>query len=275
VPGKIDKLILTNLGALKSKYGAKGVQQIQAALRDLIAADKRRGLETRLIGLDDSSAMSAFSLLPVTDPTDPSRNKSAVDGLYRALAPDYVVLLGSIDVIPHQDMKNPLYSGATGDDPDEFAYGDLPYACEAPYSQTPQDFLGPVRVIGRVPDITGSDDPAYLVGLLTTAAKYKAVDRSALEDYFSVTAQIWESSTQLSTANTFGQASTLQDVPPNNSSWPQAMLSKPMHFFNCHGASQASQFYGQPSSGKPQYRVALDATYIEGKIQPGTIAAAE
>ena len=35
------------------------------------------------------------------------------------------MILGSIDVIPHQDLKNPLYDGPKGDDPDEFAYGDV------------------------------------------------------------------------------------------------------------------------------------------------------
>jgi hypothetical protein len=73
------------------------------------------------------------------------QNKTAVDGVFRSVAPDYIMLLGATDVIPHQDMKNPLYTSPTGDDPDPIAYGDVPYACEAPYSQDPQNFTGPTR----------------------------------------------------------------------------------------------------------------------------------
>jgi len=48
-----------------------------------------------------------------------------------------------------------------------------------------------------------------------------------------------------------------------------------MHFINCHGASQSSQFFGQPASGRQVYPVALDSAYVNGKIREGTIAAAE
>jgi hypothetical protein len=41
----------------------------------------------------------------------------------------------------------------------------IPYACEAPYSQKPQDFFRPTRVVGRIPDVTHGKDSANLVGL--------------------------------------------------------------------------------------------------------------
>ncbi len=272
---KVDKVILTNTRALNGKYGSKGTTQVLAAVQDLIRADKRRGLETVLVSLDDKVAMKRLSAPPVANPLDPKANKMAVDGVYRALTPDYILLLGSIDVIPHQDMKNPMYAGPSGDDSDALAYGDLPYACDAPYSQAPQDFVGPVRVVGRLPDVTGADDPSYLIGVLATATGYKAVDRSSLKDYFAVTAQVWEASSRLSTTNTFGDASALQNVPPSDSSWPPPLLARPMHFFNCHGAPESAQFYGQPADASPQYPVALDASYVNGKIHEGTLAATE
>jgi hypothetical protein len=234
-----------------------------------VQADKKRGLEARLIALDDKVVMRQLSAQAVTKPTDPRQNKTAVDGVYRSLAPDYLLLLGSIDVIPHQDLKNPLYIGPRGTDPDAFAYGDVPYACEAPYSQAPQDFMGPTRVLGRLPDITGGNDPSYLLGLLAVAAGWKSADRSALANYFAVTAQIWESSSRLSTTNIFGSSQELQVVPPSNSNWPSRFLEKPIHFFNCHGASQSSQFFGQPAGGADDYPVALDAAYVDGKIHEG------
>jgi hypothetical protein len=271
----VDKVILTNVSALKTKYGAQGLRTVQSAVTGLIQADKARGLQTKLIALDDATAMSGLSAPVVTDPGDPKQNKSAIDAVYRALAPDYLMILGSIDVIPHQDLKNPLYDGPQGDDPDEFAYGDIPYACEAPYSQQPQDFVGPTRVVGRLPDVTGGTDPAYLTGLLIVATGYKPADHRSFMNYFAVTAQIWEASTQLSVTNTFGDAKDLQDVPPGNYKWKSTMLNRLAHFFNCHGANVSPQFYGQPATGKKVYPPAMDAAYVDGKISEGTVVAAE
>jgi hypothetical protein len=50
------------------------------------------------------------------------------------------------------------------------------------------------------------------------------------------------------------------------------LLSLRSHFFNCHGASNTPQYFGQTGQ---QYPVAHDAAYITGKLMPGTVAAAE
>jgi hypothetical protein len=273
--GKFDKVILTNLGALQAKYPVAGARAIKSAVTSLITADRARGLTTCLIAVDDAAAMKKLGTAAVTNAFDPAQNKVAVDGVYRAFSPDYLMILGSSDVIPHQDLKNPLYTSPQGDDPDPIAYGDLPYACEAPYSQAPQNFMGPTRVVGRLPDITGGSDPSYLVGLLATAANWTSAGRNTTSDYFAVAAQIWHASTELSTTNIFGNAQYLEDVPPSSFQWSQSVLSRRMHFFNCHGASQSSQFYGQPASGANEYPPALDAAYINGKINEGAVAAAE
>ena len=110
VTNKIDKVIVTNFSALNKKYGNAGSQKIQTAVQDLIAADKNRGLVTGLYRLDDLAAMQQFKAAPVADPTDPQQNKVALDAIYKVLAPDYILILGSIDVIPHQDLKNPIFS---------------------------------------------------------------------------------------------------------------------------------------------------------------------
>ena len=52
-----DKLIVTHGGALRRKYGAAGYREIRAAIRRLIAADRRRGLAAKLVLLDDARAM--------------------------------------------------------------------------------------------------------------------------------------------------------------------------------------------------------------------------
>ncbi|MGE8166001.1 hypothetical protein ACQKRQ_38410 [Paraburkholderia sp. NPDC080076] len=270
----VDKVIVTNLGALRKKYGAKGLDTLKKAIDGLILADRKRGLATVLVPLDDRRAMAALSATRVKKASDPVQNKQAIDEVYRAMKPDYIVLLGSVDVVPHQDVKNPIHD-PDGEDPDQFAYGDLPYACESPHSQDIKNFVGPSRVIGRIPDITAGRDPRYLASLLMVAAGYKQVSAQTLQDSFCVTAEIWSRSTAQSITNTFGASRNLQSVPPKNYRWPVTRMNKPIHFFNCHGAPGSSQFYGQPKSGKQVFPPALDAAFINGHIKEGTIAAAE
>ncbi|MCW1410822.1 MULTISPECIES: C25 family cysteine peptidase [Rhizobium] len=269
-----DKVIVTNVAALKGKYGANGYDAIKNSVDALISADKQRGLVTVFVPLDDKGVMKTLSAPPVTRPIDPAQNKEAIDAVYRALGPDYVVILGAIDIVPHQDMANPLLD-PSGEDPDEYAYGDLPYACEAPYSRDAKDFIGPTRVVGRLPDVTGGTDPNYLAELLRVAAEYRPASLPSAKTYFAVTAQIWKKSTDLSVTNTFGAPAKVEDVPPRDYKWSTDQLQRHMHFFNCHGAPASSQFYGQPSTGASQYPPALDAAYIDGKLQEGTIVAAE
>ena len=71
------------------------------------------------------------------------------------------MILGAPDVVPHQDMKNPAFDPP--DDPDEYAYGDLPYACDAPYSRDIATFKGPTRVVGRLPDLTKAQRQALAI----------------------------------------------------------------------------------------------------------------
>src|SRR5688572_27337833 len=125
-----DKIIVTNLAALKEKYGAAGVKKIKTAVNKLIAADKTRGLKTKLIALDDATGMKKLNAPRVSKATDPKQNKLAIDGIYKKLAPDYLMILGSVDVVPHQDLKNPMLD--PGNDDDKHALGDVPYACDAP-----------------------------------------------------------------------------------------------------------------------------------------------
>lgn len=264
-----DKVILTNLSALNAKY-KKDVSQINAAVKKLIAADKKLGLQTRLIALDDARAMKALKAPPVVKPTDPKQNKMAIDGVYKALAPDYLLILGSIDVIPHQDMRNPVFQ--PGDDDDQLAEGDLPYACEAPYSRKPEDFVGPTRVVGRLPDLTGASDPAYLVSLLETAANHKSLPPDEYAGYFGLSAAVWEGSTRMSLDNLFGSHEKLNLSPNKGPGWPKSLLNKRLHFINCHGAQANSQFFGQHGDDFP---ASHDAKLLKNKIVEGTIAAVE
>ena len=77
-----DKVILTNSSVLKQKYGI-GYDKLQAAVKQLIASDQKRGLKTIQVGVDDATAMGNLKAKPVTDPASARQNKAAIDGVYR------------------------------------------------------------------------------------------------------------------------------------------------------------------------------------------------
>ena len=269
-----DKIIVTNGSALKEKYKS-GTSKIKVAVDQLIAADKKRGLATRVINVDDAQAMQKVGGSAVTNPKDPRQNKRAIDAIFKKLRPDYLLILGSADIIPQQDMKNPVFK--PGDDDDEFAFGDLPYACEAAYNKKPESFLGPTRVVGRLPDLVGDTDPAYLVGLLKTAANFKSRPIADYDGYFAISAARWEGSTRLSLDNIFGFNDKLNLSPKKGPSWTPLALSKKLHFINCHGAPVSTTFLGQKRKGQPgeEFPTSHDASLLKGKIVEGTVAAVE
>jgi hypothetical protein len=273
-----DKVIVTNLTALKQKYGAAGVKSIQGAVKDLIKADKGRGLATTLVALDDATAMKKLKATPVKNADSYRENKKAIDGVYKALVPDYLVVLGAIDVVPHQDLKNPLYTTDPNGDNDEFAYSDVPYACDAPYSQDIKDFTGPTRVVGRLPDLSGAQgSPKYLIGLLKTASSWKSSKRSEYQNYLGVSAETWLESTAESLTNLFGSSKDMQTSPKKGYVWKTNLINRRMHFINCHGGDAYPNFLGQSVADNDDYPVSHMAAFIgaKGNIAEGTVVAAE
>jgi hypothetical protein len=262
---KMDKLIITNAGALKAKYG-KQVTRIRKAADLLIKRDAARGIHSVLVFLDQpNKAVKGYK--PVTDIPNPRQCKIAIDILYRHYRPDYLMILGSRDVIPHVPMQN------LADKEDAFVNSDLPYACEEPYSTAPGDFLAPVRVVGRLPDITGGSDARYLATLLTQAADYKPAVLSPEEDYFAICVPAWENSAKDGLKNMFHDTDDLRLCPPKSPhTYTSKDLSPRVHFFNCHGNKHRPEFYGQHGNDFP---MALSSHIISGKITPGTVVAAE
>ena len=159
------KIIVANETELKSKYG--DITAIRDAVKRMVTRDAARGIQSELVNLDDGQQMGALGAPTVTIATNEKQNKDAIDGVFRATTADYLLILGSVDSIPHQDLENPVLADS---DPDRVAFSDLPYACDSPYSKDVRDFLSPSRVVGRLPDLTGSTDPAYLPALLDTAS---------------------------------------------------------------------------------------------------------
>jgi hypothetical protein len=266
---KPDKVIITNRKALQTKYGAN-FPLIEKAILRLIAADKKRGIETKLMEIDSATQMAEVHYPEVRNQDDQEQVKAAVDVIYKAYKPDYIMLLGAPDILPHQDLRNPTYD--PDGDSDKLVPSDVPYACEAAYSTDPTRFLGPTRVVGRLPDLQGKADAGYLVSLLGTAARHKTRSRSEFQKYFSVSAEVWKSSTALSLTKVFGANTVMTTSPPKGPAWTEAQLRPRMHFINCHGAPSDPYFYGQRGN---QYPKAHSAKQLQSKISNGTVIAAE
>ncbi|MGH9276594.1 MAG: hypothetical protein ACRD12_00565 [Acidimicrobiales bacterium] len=262
----VDKVIVTNQGAIEAKYGERAAEVFNA-VDELIAADDKRGLRTALVAIDDNGAMSELTAPAVTDATDAEQAKVAIDGIFRALTPDYLMILGSVDVIPHVPMRNPMPS-----DGDAFAYGDVPYACEHEYSDDAADFIGPTRVLGRLPDATAAREPSYIVSLLEATATWVSRPAADYRDYLGMSARVWQGSTRLSLQNVFGNAADLQLSPTAGPNWPSALMGRLSHFVNCHGSGADPHFFGQQGSSFP---IAHQASLVDGHLAEGTVATVE
>lgn len=268
-----DKLIVTHGGALRRKYGAAGFQRIRAALGRLIAADRRRGLVTKVVLLDDPKVMRTRRGARLVDPGDHRTAKAAIDAAFRAESPDYLLILGAPDVVPHQPLANPLYDPP--DEPDRYAWSDLPYACEAGYDTDIAAFVGPTRVVGRLPDLRGATTPAeasYLVRLIDTAAGHRSRPADDYGEPFALSAKSWRISSGRNCFAMFGRRDALRTSPPSGPRFPDAALARLTHFINCHGNEGVPEFAGQY---RKNYPVALTTRSIAGRISPGTVAGVE
>lgn len=265
-----DKIIVTNGAALTAKYGRAGMVKIRAAVAKLVAAEGKGGIKTRVVSLDVAAAMKRFGARAVTDRTSARQNKEAIDAICKRSNPDYLMILGAADVVPHHDMANPVFDPS--DDPDRYAYGDLPYACDAPYSRDVAAFKGPTRVVGRLPDLAGAKEPSHLLALLERSAKHTSRPVTDYGAYFGLSTQSWRKSTTLSLFNVFGNSSALTLSPPAGPAHPAARLAPLAHLINCHGGQADPAFYGEQGRTLP---IALTSETIAGRIKPGTVAAVE
>ncbi|MET0209004.1 MAG: hypothetical protein ABW220_08165 [Burkholderiaceae bacterium] len=266
----MDKLVILHRAALRAKYGAAGLAKVEAALKTLVAADKRRGVDTSMVAVDLASEMKPYGAAVSARP-DAKALKTAIDALYKARTPHYVLLLGGPDLLPMVPLKNPAHGGELGD-ADSVVPSDLPYACDSAYSTDPNRFLGPTRVVGRLPDLPAAKQPDLLVQLIRASARAAPLPRDAYMDSFGLSAEVWEASTRLSLTNTFGNADKLHLSPDAGPRWTKSELAPRMHFINCHGMEDMPAYYGQRGEDFPEaHRSAL----VRDRITAGTVVAAE
>lgn len=257
------KLVVTAEAAMKKKYGGAGWANVRKAITRLAAADAPRGVTTTLVALDDASLGPARAT-----PGDRASYKGAIDQAWRAnQQPDYVLILGGPDVVPHQSLRNPV-----PDDDDADVPSDLPYACSAPPGDLIEGFVAPTRVVGRLPDLPGDGAPARLIGFLDQAARWKPKTKADYKTFFGLSAHKWRRSTTLSLKAMFGAAAATRTSPAEGPGWQKADLVPLVHFINCHGGTLDPQFYGQRGD---EYPVAHRAVLLPGKVARGTVVAAE
>ena len=258
------KIVVTHGGKLRKKYKTAGWTKINAALKKLIAADAARGIATTVVELDTLTPAKAVTNKPKTF-------KAAIDQAFLAYnRPDYVLILGGPDVVPHQPLRNPLFV-PKGKDWDKTVPSDLPYACDAPYSTVIEDFLGPSRVVGRLPDLPRATKPQLLVALIDLAAK-ATESPAAGKAYFGLSCVEWKGSTTKSLVKIFGAGSKPRLSPIEGPVWTKAALGPGWHFINCHGAPKDPQFYGQEGE---DYPVSHHSPELSLKVSAGTVVAAE
>lgn len=262
----IQKLIVTNVTALKKKYGAAGLKLIQKAIARLVAADALRGLTTTLEALDHPTR----SAPRVTTIGSQPQVKATIDRLFNAHgSPDYLMILGGPDVVPHQLLENPLFSPP--DDSDRNVPSDLPYACSAPFSREIPKFIGPTRVVGRLPDVMGSARVADFVALIDAATTFSGTSgKSSLV----LSADEWSGASRANIRLAFGSVPKriIEMIPPKSPPWSTAQLAHPLHFINCHGDVKTPKFFG---SSTENYPTALEASGLVGQVMRGSVVTAE
>ncbi|HVF96231.1 MAG TPA: C25 family cysteine peptidase [Flavisolibacter sp.] len=264
------KLIVTNKSKLQWKYG-KNFSKLNTLLKELKDAGNKQGLDTRIAFVDDATSMKPTGVKKLKVDSE-QEYKRVVDDLYKKYIPAYILILGAQDVVPFQEIDNPT------EDEDPNVPSDLPYACDTPHSTKIENFTGPTRVVGRIPDLLGQQpDASYLQKLVTNSIKHKPLKAEAYHNYMSVSADVWKKSTQLSLQSMFGQSKSMLlspagKLPKKYKPYTKKQLAPLTHFYNCHGANNDFSYYGQKGSAFPE---ALESANLPGNIRPGTVVAAE
>ncbi len=264
----VDKVVILHRGALRVKYGAEGFAAIRDALARMAEADRAREISSRIIAIDRERTMRGLGGPTVVDPSDAMAVKAAVDAAADAVTAHYVMLLGAPDVLPQQRLRNPT----SDEDPD--VPSDLPYACHAPASDDPGDFVGPVRVVGRLPDLLGATEPKFLLRLIGKAATWSARAPSAYQPVFGLSTDSWKVSTRLSVGQLGTNGTAVHVSPTEGPVFPVADLRSRTHFVNCHGGDTDPRWYGE-RRGAASLPVALEPASVRGKVSRGTVVAVE
>lgn len=263
------KVLVTSKNKLQFKYG-KNFGALEKLFSSLIAADAKRNIDTKLVYIDEEASAKAAGI-QATKLINEKTCKKAVDDIAQKHTPAYIMIIGAQDVIPFQCINNPA-----GDDGDLQVESDLPYACESAYSQSINDFTGPTRVVGRLPDLPGiQKNVSYLTTLINNIIRQKPAAASKYNSrYFAISTNVWKKSTAMTLQTIFNDNKMLLLSPSGK---PDKAFTKEdfkplVHFYNCHGAKADPGYYGQKGNSYP---TAIASSALAKNIAYGTVIAAE
>lgn len=282
MPTMKKKLILTHRSALVEKYGPiqpdSSFTQLQSALQALILADDARGIETTICYLDTDPNLSINQEAPPGyHPGDlPFRDdlcKRAVDEAYALYQPDYMVILGSGDIVPFIALHNPT-PGAALRHGHAMIESDLPYACDQPHSTHVFDYLNPTRVVSRIPDVLGDADRGIQVLLETLHHATHFTPR--LPDRYTppwaVSSEARAPIMALNLAQMYGQPTpAMEKCPPHNDDWTEAEYQRLTHIHILHGGRRSNVLRGQDLANTRPHPVAIRGRLLPGVVEPGTV----
>jgi Peptidase family C25 len=270
------KLSITHRATLVRKYVPAALAKIDKAVEDWIAADAARGIKTVHVALDDAAAMRRLGVPAVAGKLTPLRTKRALDALARGLAPDYIVLFGGHDVVPHFVVPNPSLDAATGDD-DPDVPTDNPYACTRAYrARARESYLVPDRVVGRLADVPcapGQGDAAWLVAALRTATAWTPRAREFYADAYVTCCDAWRKAGEATVRYLGIPLADLMIAPPevDAAALSRRRLARPLHITKCHGALLDARYSGQKGRSFPDI---LSSASLRAHAKPATLAAA-
>jgi Peptidase family C25 len=271
------KLSVTIRAALVRKYGATALGKIDSAIAAWIAADQSRGFTNRYVALDDAAAMTALGASAIKGKVTAFKVKRAIDVLVRKLAPDYLVLLGGDDVLPHFVVPNPSFSSDPNGDDDPTVLTDNPYASSRAYKGgTLKSYLVPDRVVGRIPDlpaIDGQGDPAAMLAALKTATRWKPKAKTFYGSAYATCCDTWKNAGEATMRYLELPVPDLLISPPavEGATTARSRLARKVHMTKCHGVEIDAHFYGQKGSSYPEI---LFSGTLKGRVRAGTLAAA-
>ena len=275
---KTIKLIVTHKGRMSKKYSESDLGKIGKALRSLATNDKSRGIVTHIVHLDDETEMKKYGVPALVGQPTANKCKKAIDALFVALSPDYLVILGAGDVIPFFDVPNPTFdkSGDNEGDDDQEVLTDNPYASSRKFVKSKlKNYLIPDRVVGRIPDLPGENpDVGWLLDYLKVAQSWKLQKSTWFADDLIVCCDEWKTAGNDCVTYLSRKPNRLMISPPVESKTPGHLKKRykaRVHMIKCHGARLDSHFYGQKGSKYPEV---IHSVLLKGKTVEGSVVGA-
>lgn len=265
------KLCITSRRNLSNKYAAADIKKIDTVVKKWIAADNKRGINTVLVAVDDAASMAPHGVAPIAGTVTAAKAKRVIDKLWKKLQPDYLVILGAQDIIPYFEVPNP---SKNKDDTDVLVPTDNPYACDKAFDiNVRASYLVPSRVYGRIPDMVGDGDPAWITSYLARATSYQAQSASYFADNYAVCCDEWAEAGRKSMAHFGASPGMLMISPPvkDGTKSAQKRLASRLHMIKCHGAELDPRFFGQAGDDFPPV---LESATLKSKLTNNTLAAA-